>query len=227
MTLSLLFASVYSALKKHEAGLDEDQKQELLNLKRKLILKKGNDQVRLIPQIQNQNSADYHAVLSGIGIIRECDVPHYAGNRKIYRAYYYFQDRLEQMPNGGGNHRLEAIFDFLDKVNRACLVKIEVASHADAYTLFESLNDRGVPLSAIDLIKNKLLAKLETIENDQIDRYYQEWNKILGFLGEDYSIQERFFRQYYNAFRDELKLFTRSLSLPVQPDPGLRKAHRQ
>jgi hypothetical protein len=205
MTLSLLFASVYSALKKHEADLDEDQKQELLNLKRKLILKKGNDQVRLIPQIQNQNSADYHAVLSGIGIIRECDVPHYAGNRKIFRAYYYFQDRLEQMPNGGGNHRLEAIFDFLDKVNRACLVKIEVASHADAYTLFESLNDRGVPLSAIDLIKNKLLAKLETIENDQIDRYYQEWNKILGFLGEDYSIQERFFRQYYNAFRDELK----------------------
>ena len=118
MTLSLLFASVFRALKKHEADLDEDQKQELLNLKRKLILKKGNDQVRLIPQIQNQNSADYHAVLSGIGIIRECDVPSYAGNRKIFRAYYYFQDRLEQMPNGGGKHRLEAIFDFLDKVNR-------------------------------------------------------------------------------------------------------------
>lgn len=205
MTLSLLFASVFRALKKHEADLDEDQKQELLNLKRKLILKKGNDQVRLIPQIQNQNSADYHAVLSGIGIIRECDVPSYAGNRKIFRAYYYFQDRLEQMPNGGGKHRLEAIFDFLDKVNRACLVKIEVASHADAYTLFESLNDRGVPLSAIDLIKNKLLAKLESIENDHIDAYYQHWNKILGYLGEDYSIQERFFRQYYNAFRDELK----------------------
>ncbi len=205
MTLSLLFASVYHALKSHEADLDEEQKPELINLKRKLVLKKGNDQVRLIPQIQNQNSPDYHAVLSEIGIIRECDAPPYAGNRKIFRAYHYFQDRLEQMPNGEGSHRLEAVFDFLDKVNRACLVKIEVASHADAYTLFESLNDRGVPLSAIDLIKNKLLARLESIENDHIDAYYQHWNKILGYLGEDYSIQERFFRQYYNAFRDELK----------------------
>ena len=44
------------------------------------------------------------------------------------------------------------------------LVKIEVASHADAYTLFESLNNRGMPLTAIDLIKNKLLARLEFIE---------------------------------------------------------------
>ena len=122
------------------------------NLKRKLVLKKGDDQLRVIPQIQNNNQSDYRAVLSDVGVISQCDAPAYAGNRKIFRAFRYFQARIEEMVNGGSD-RLASIMAFLDKVSQACLVKIEVASHADAYTLFESLNNRGMPLTAIDLIK--------------------------------------------------------------------------
>ena len=203
-TLSLLFAAVYHALKSHETDLDDEQRVELINLKRKLVLKKGDDQIRLIPQIQNNNNQDYRAVLADIGVISECDVPAYAGNRKIFRAYRYFQDRIDEMANGRSN-RLGTIMEFLDKVSHACLVKIEVASHADAYTLFESLNNRGMPLIAIDLIKNKLLARLESIEPGKVDHYFGHWSRLLGYLGDDYAIQERFFRQYYNAFKDQLK----------------------
>lgn len=203
-TLSLLFASVYHALKSHETDLDDEQRVELINLKRKLVLKKGDDQIRLIPQIQNNNNPDYRAVLAEIGVISECDVPAYAGNRKIFRAYRYFQDRIDEMANGRSN-RLGTIMEFLDKVSHACLVKIEVASHADAYTLFESLNNRGMPLTAIDLIKNKLLARLESIEPGKVDHYFELWNRLLGCISDDYAIQERFFRQYYNAFKDQLK----------------------
>ena len=203
-TLSLLFASVYYALKSHETDLDDEQRVELINLKHKLVLKRGADQIRLIPQIQNNNNADYCAVLAEIGIIRECDVPAYAGNRKIFRAYRYFQDRIDQMTDGRSN-RLDTIMEFLDKVSRVCLVKIEVASHADAYTLFESLNNRGMPLTAIDLIKNKLLARLGSTEPKMVDHYFGHWIRILDYLGDDYTIQERFFRQYYNAFKDQLQ----------------------
>lgn len=203
-TLSLLFAAIYHALKSHESDLDDEQRVELINLKRKLVLKKGDEQIRLIPQIQNNNYNDYRAVLAETGIISECDVPAYAGNRKIFRAYRYFQDRINEMTDGWDN-RLGTIMEFLDNVSHASLVKIEVASHADAYTLFESLNNRGMPLTAIDLIKNKLLARLESIEPGKVDHYFGHWNRLLGYLGDDYSIQERFFRQYYNAFKDELK----------------------
>lgn len=205
-TLSLLFAAVYSALRKHEASLDDDQKVELINLKRKLVLKKGDDQIRVIPQVQNNNKSDYLATLSEIGVISHCDAPPYAGNRKIFRAFRYFQDRLEQISNGNGQaNQLALVMDFLDKVNKASLVKIEVESHADAYTLFESLNNRGMPLTAIDLIKNKLLSRLEVIEPGHIDSYFGHWNRLLEDLSDDYSVQERFFRQYYNAFREDLK----------------------
>ena len=199
-TLSLLFAALYQSLKLLEKNLDDDQRVELINLKRKLVLKKGDDQLRVIPQSQNSNQNDYR-----VGVISPFDTPAYAGNRKIFRAFRYFQARIEEMVNGGSD-RLASIMAFLDKVSQACLVKIEVASHADAYTLFESLNNRGMPLTAIDLIKNKLLARLETTEPGKVDHYFDVWNKLLGYLGDDYSVQERFFRHYYNAFKDPLNV---------------------
>ena len=205
ITFSLLFASVYHALKRQEFDLDDDQRFELINLKRKLVLKKEDEQIRLSPQIQNNNHNDYRAVLAETGIISEFDVPAYAGNRKIFRAFRYFQKRINEMTTDSLDNRLGTIMEFLDKVSRACMVKIEVTSHADAYTLFESLNNRGMPLTAIDLIKNKLLAQLESVEPRKLDHYFGKWNRLLGYLEDDYAVQERFFRQYYNAFKDELK----------------------
>lgn len=202
-TLSLLFAALYQALKQHENALDEDQRVELVNLKRKLVLKNTDDTVRVIPQIQNNNLNDYRAVLSDVGVTRRVDTPSYAGNRKVFKAFRYFQARIEAMIDGKPN-ALASILGFLDKAGQACLVKIEVASHADAYTLFESLNNRGMPLTAIDLIKNKLLARLENTEPGKVDNYFDVWNRLLADLGDDYSDQERFFRHYYNAFKDEL-----------------------
>ncbi|HRW99341.1 MAG TPA: DUF262 domain-containing HNH endonuclease family protein [Cyclobacteriaceae bacterium] len=203
-TLSLLFAAMYQALKELEDELDEEQQHELFNLKRKLVLKKSDDGIRIIPQIHNHNQDDYRAVLSDIEVISPFDKPAYAGNRKIYRAFWYFQNRIENMVKDQ-EKQISVIMEFLDKVNKASLVKIEVVSHADAYTLFESLNNRGVPLSAIDIIKNKLLAILERTEPGKIDKYFLQWNNLLNYLGDDYAVQERFFRQYYNAFKDELK----------------------
>lgn len=202
-TLSLLFAALYQSLKLHEKDLDDEQRAELTNLKRKLVLRRVEDQIRVIPQIQNNNQNDYRAILSDVGVTSTFDTPAYAGNRKVFRAFRYFQSRIEELVNGNED-RLALIMAFLDKVSQASLVKIEVASHADAYTLFESLNNRGMPLTAIDLIKNKLLARLETTEPGKVDHYFDVWNKLLGYLGDDYSIQERFFRHYYNAFKDSL-----------------------
>ncbi len=203
-TLSLLFAAVYQELRSQE--LSEDQRTELSNLKKKLVLKGDNDRIRMIPQVQNHNHADYRSVLAENEVIGKCVQKKWAGNRKIFGAYRYFQNRLRQLSHGQ-NEYAEKIIEFLEKINTACLVKIEVESHADAYTLFESLNDRGMPLTAVDLIKNKLLARLEREQKDTgaIDQHFERWNQLLGHLGDDYAIQERFFRQYYNAFKEQLK----------------------
>ena len=87
---------------------------------------------------------------------------------------------------------------------QAVIVKIEVASHADAFVLFESLNNRGMPLSPVDLIKNHLLAESEKKQIMNVDQAFKHWNDMLTSLGDSYSTQERFLRHYYNAFKTDL-----------------------
>lgn len=204
-TLSLLFAAIYDFLKTHEFDMDDEQRAELFNLLHKLVLKKSNEQIRLTPQIQNNNYDDYLYILSRIGIVSyHRNQPNYFTKRRISIAYEYFRERIVKMTNGRDN-RMETVLEFLDKVNRASLVKIEVASYTDAYTLFEALNNRGKPLTAVDIIKNKLLAKLDMKEPGNLKNNFEHWNHLLAYLGDDYTVQERFFSQYYNAFRDDLK----------------------
>lgn len=221
-TLSLLLAAIYQSYKA-QPNLGMEQQIELYNLKHKLVLKKKPDQPRLIPQVQNNNQQDYYAVLGKAGILDDVELVPNAGNRRVMKAYRHFLWRIEQYLVGL-NDPVASLQALLEKVNNATLVKIEVAGHSDAYTLFESLNNRGVPLTAIDLIKNKLLAVLESKDPGSIDKHYNRWKKVIDALGDDYAVQERFFRQYYNAFKPDLKGI---VSVPVATKSNLMQVYEK
>jgi hypothetical protein len=200
-TLSLLYAAIHSCLADCE-NLDEDTEHELFNLRHRLIFKGQKKLLRLEPSYQGNNYQDYRAVLQEAGILKGIETPPNAGNRRLFKTYRFFVDRLDELDDKGRKlFDPESLRILLDRLNRASLVKIEVGSHADAFTLFESLNNRGVPLSALDLIKNQLLAALEKKTPDSIDENFTKWTKLLENLSDDYSTQERFVRQYYNAFK--------------------------
>lgn len=200
-TLSLLYAAIYNRLQ-IENREDEEFKNEKINLKYRLVHKTKNIESKINLSFQNHNFQDYRAILKDIGIVNvNADKLPNLGNRRIYRAYSYFAETIK-------DYTYEKLLDLLNKINSALLVKIEVSSHSDAFTLFESLNNRGVPLSAIDLIKNKILGELDKKKIKSLDESFDAWKKIIENLTEDYAIQERFLRQYYNAFKykDEIKV---------------------
>ena len=221
-TLSLLLAAVYQSYRTLP-NLGMEQQIELYNLKHKLVLKKKSDQPRLIPQVQNNNQQDYFAVLGQTGILDDVETVPNAGNRRVMKAFRHFISRIELYLEHSADP-IASLQALLEKVNTATLVKIEVAGHSDAYTLFESLNNRGVPLTAIDLIKNKLLAVLESKDPGSIDKQYNRWKKVIDALGDDYAVQERFFRQYYNAFKPDLKDV---VSVPVATKSNLMQVYEK
>jgi hypothetical protein len=207
-TLSLMLAALYSAISVHKDLLTDDQQLDLLQLKRKLVVKDTKSGIRLIPQAQNNNLGDYKGVLAEQKLIAPHAMPKLAGLRRIKKAFEYFRKRLNgllaEQTTEGEDVDISPLFIMLEKVNAAIVVMIEVSTHSDAYTLFESLNNRGTPLTAVDLIKNLLLAKLDKAGEGDIDYYFSQWQQILSHIGDDYSIQERFFRHYYNAFRRKI-----------------------
>lgn len=202
-TLSLFLSALYTTLNSNRELLDEDQQADILQLKRKIVLKKTQSDIRVVPQVQGSNRDDYLGLLAKIGIIPKRPMPNFAGLRRIVKAYNYFLKRINATLEETDD-KVAGMFRILDKVNAAIMVMIEVSNHADAYTLFESLNNRGTPLTSVDLIKNLLLARLDVSGEENLDYYFTRWTEILGNLGEEYSEQERFFRQNYNAFRKSL-----------------------
>lgn len=201
-TLCLLLTAIYNRLKQHKDELDEDDDDELPALRKSIICKGAPNGLILCPQIQNNNQADFNVVMFENGLLKNAKREKNWGNRKIAKCYKYFLHRLDQDIEISGN-AVTTLLEIKRKVSKAVLVKIEVGSHAEAYTLFESLNNRGTPLTAIDLMKNLILARAER-SGLTCDDCFDDWQTLLGYLTDDYSTQERFFRQYYNAFKNEL-----------------------
>lgn len=206
-TLSLLLAALYTRIMEHKDSIDDDMMlDDIRPLRNRLILKSDKSMTRVIPQVQNHNLEDYRWILKEhIGLDAIMQKPKFLGLRKMSKAFNYFYDRLgEDVGGRGGIECVRYLLDICRLVCSAVVVQITVDSHADAYTLFASLNNRGVPLSAVDLIKNMLLGKVAGVDDGQLDYYFGRWQEVLHNLGDDYKTQERFFRQNYDAFRREV-----------------------
>ena len=216
-TISLFLTAIYTRLKERKSELSEDDEDVLPSMRKSLKSKNSPNEMKLVPQVQNYNKDDFDFIMNAVGLRTATAPKHpYYAMRKIARCYNYFLYRIDkEIENMEGSGAVNFLLGKFNKVKQAMLVKIEVSSHSDAYVLFESLNNRGTPLTAIDLMKNLIMARAES-NNLTIDDCFNRWQLLLSNLSDDYGIQERFFRQYYNAFKHRL-------NEPFQSDSDRKK----
>ena len=204
-TISLFLSAIYNRLKQCKDYLEEDDEDVLPSLRKSLKSTISPNEMKLVPQVQNHNQDDYNFIMTELGLKKSASTKHsYFGVRKVSRCYSHFLYLMDKEMEGmEPNEKVVFLLGKLDKLKQAMLVKMEVSTHSDAYVLFESLNNRGTPLTAIDLMKNLIMAKAE---NNKLttDDCFNRWQQLLTYLSDDYSSQERFFRQYYNAFKHSL-----------------------
>lgn len=90
-------------------------------------------------------------------------------------------------------------------MERVELVVIEVKNLADAFLLFETLNDRGLQLSAADLLKSHLLGEIaKTAGQEDVDAAAAHWDSMLESLGAHVDVT-RFLRHYLLGTRPTVK----------------------
>lgn len=218
-TLSLLIAAIHTRLIEAQGAYQPEDSEDMdelrssiANIRAKLIKRKkdgspterGAIQVgrhcyflRVQPSAQSHNLADYRYILFMSGIVEEQPKQAYFGNRLLARAYSYFLDKLPA--------EIPELLKLMEKINQLMFVQITVGSQADAFTLFESLNNRGVPLSAMDIIKNKMLAQMERKHEVDIDESFERWQGLVEAIP-DANDQERFLRQFYNCFKHQVEI---------------------
>lgn len=234
-TLSLLLAAIHSkltdAMDTYEPTDNQDKEEArscITNIRAKLVKRKKDAKMeeagafkvgknvyflRMQPSAQNHNLEDYLYLLSEAGLIETQPKQPYVGNRLFGRAYSFFQEKLSA--------DVTELLKLMERINQLMFVQITVDSQADAFTLFESLNNRGVPLSAMEIIKNKMLAQMEKKHDINIDDSFEKWQNLVEAIP-DANDQERFLRHFYNAFKnrkeikvDKVTRATRSLIIRI------------
>lgn len=115
-------------------------------------------------------------------------------NRLMIKAFEYFIEKLKgiSLDESGEN-----IVDFIESIiaSRLFFIQIVVDDTLSAYTVFETLNARGVELTTTDLLKNYLFSLLD---NDiDINNMQPRWDKIVNTVS--YRNFPTFLRYFINS----------------------------
>lgn len=116
-------------------------------------------------------------------------------NDKLLYSFKYFKEKIFELDY----NEVEIIYRKL--LQQMLIVVITAGNEKSAFRLFETLNDRGLELSAIDLMKNYLL-KTITNQDQKTQLIKDKWeNIILNIQNIDRKV--RFFRHYIMASEPE------------------------
>ena len=112
-------------------------------------------------------------------------------NRLIVKAYGRLRKQVKDWLEGNQDQE-SALIDFEEYLaDNTNLIVIDVDNNADAFTIFETLNDRGLDLAVADLVKNYLFSKSE----NRITQFQRAWGDISLLIGSEYVTQ--FLRHYW------------------------------
>lgn len=132
-----------------------------------------------------------------------------ASEQLLRSAFLWFDERVGKLVASEPD-RGKALASFLERVSdRLFFTVITVTDELNAYKVFETLNARGVRLSATDLLKNWLFSLLarDGASKEDVGALEDRWEAMVGRLGaEDFP---DFLRVHWNSRRE----FTRQATL--------------
>lgn len=103
----------------------------------------------------------------------------HSSHKLIKDALEFFDEKIESVMDVAGSNWSDILFNWVDYLKKSVrVIVVDVPTEADAFLIFETLNDRGADLTIADLLKNYLFRhagdNLETVRNG--------WVRALGAL---------------------------------------------
>ena len=183
-TLSLLILAVIDALGKlaHRGVATKDNKTRAEELRKRFIGEK--DPASLVEssrlQLNETDDGFYQDYLVQLrpprnprGLVRS--------NRSLWKCFTYFQKRVEETDafRHDGTALARLVSEFVAR--RLVFILITVDDALNAYTVFETLNARGLELTTTDLLKNYVFARASSADRPSMLR---RWRRIAATVGQ-------------------------------------------
>jgi len=159
------------------------------------------DPVTLVPrsklELNRHNNRFYQTYLVPLEAMPQRGL--HSSEHQLRKAFNWFKDRFSLRFGRAvdSGQRFAAMLDAL--VDKLFFTVITVTDELNAFKVFETLNARGVRLSATDLLKNYLFSVISSgeLHEAEIKSLEERWERIVGLLGSE-SFPE-FLRVYWNS----------------------------
>jgi len=99
-------------------------------------------------------------------------------NQLLWQAFQYFSNHLEELQEVIRSGEKLATFLTDTVAQRLLFIQINVEDELNAYTVFETLNARGIELSSTDLLKNYLFSRFRG--PDDLQEAQRQWRRIVN-----------------------------------------------
>ncbi|NJM37328.1 MAG: DUF262 domain-containing protein [Akkermansiaceae bacterium] len=129
-----------------------------------------------------------------------------ASEHSLRKAFEWFEKRIREYLGKSSSDQGTELAQFIESLSdKLFFTVITVTDELNAYKVFETLNARGVRLSATDLLKNYLFSVLhrESEHEHEMKTLEDRWESIVGRLGND-SFPD-FLRMHWNSRHDSVR----------------------
>ena len=148
-------------------------------------------------ELNRHNNRFYQSYLVPLTVLPQRGLN--VSEHQLRKAFLWFLTKIQDKYGMRQESGKELTF-FLDSlVDKLCFTVITVTDELNAFKVFETLNARGVRLSASDLLKNYLfsLVSAENSHAAELAALEDRWERIIGLLGQE-TFQE-FLRVFWNS----------------------------
>ena len=116
--------------------------------------------------------------------------PRYSSERLLIGAARVCRRRVAELADQSGDEpkdQAKVLFHVAKYLrDRVKIVAMDVASTANAYVIFETLNDRGLDLSVLDLVKNHLFGRSANLLDEVQSNWITMLSSLTGMQSDDF-----------------------------------------
>jgi uncharacterized protein with ParB-like and HNH nuclease domain len=174
ITLQVLLSAAHSVSLELDDGTSASMFEKLMYNDADLIRDK-EDRLKVWPIEADQAAFTDVMALSD----PESDVSELEGDETLNGCFRFFSDQIREWAQEGSEsaeEHLDALVTTMWKLLRVVVIDLE--SNDDAQVIFETLNARGTPLLAADLIKNYLFREATIEQNDPGELHDNYWKQF-------------------------------------------------
>lgn len=225
ITLSIVILTAIKKLKELvAAGNESDANEQRIKIYQDAYIGVSDPvTLRTEPKLvlNRHNDAHFRSLVRNTAIIRQRNLT--STNRQLDRAFRFFDSRFQSCQSG------EAVAAILGDIEDGLLfTTITVQDDLNAYTVFETLNARGLRLSTPDLLKNYLLSVLANEpahSEEHFADFEEQWAGLIEQLGEleftNFLRSHRGMRERLVNKRELFRVLKKDVNAPARVFPYL------